>query len=70
MFLTADQGMLAVWAEPPIGSGLASAAGEAVVAAGSAVFGRPGDWTSSERGPSRRIAAGSDNIRTIVQIAC
>ena len=54
VLLLADQGMLAVGAEPPVGSGLASGAGEAVVAAGSAVF-----------GPSARLevpaAEGPDN---------
>jgi hypothetical protein len=39
MLLAADQGVLAVGAEPSVGSGLASGAGEAVVAADSAVFG-------------------------------
>jgi hypothetical protein len=39
MFLAADQGVLAVWAEPSVGSGLASGAGQAVGAAGSAVLG-------------------------------
>ena len=54
MLLPADQGVLAVGAEPPVGSGLASGAGQAVVAAGSAVF-----------GPSARLevpaAEGPDN---------
>ena len=39
MFLAADQGVLAVGAEPPVGSGLASGTGQAVVAAGPAVLG-------------------------------
>jgi hypothetical protein len=39
MLLAADQGVLAVGAEPPVGSGLTSGAGHVVVAAGSAVFG-------------------------------
>ena len=39
MLLPADQGVLPVGAESPVGSGLASGAGQAVVAAGSAVFG-------------------------------
>ena len=39
MLLPADQGVLAVGAEPPVGSWFALGAGEAVVAAGSAVFG-------------------------------
>ncbi len=39
MLLAADQGMLVVGAETSVGSGLASGAGQAVVAAGLAVFG-------------------------------
>ena len=39
VLLPADQGVLAVGAEPAIGAGLASGAGQVVVAAGSAVFG-------------------------------
>jgi hypothetical protein len=39
VLLSADQGMLTVGAEPPVRSGFASRAGQAVVAAGSAVFG-------------------------------
>jgi hypothetical protein len=39
VLLPVDQGMLAVGAEPPVGSGLASGAGQAVVAAGPAVLG-------------------------------
>jgi hypothetical protein len=39
MLLLTDQGVLAVGAEPPVGSTLASGAGEASVAAGPAVFG-------------------------------
>jgi hypothetical protein len=39
MLLTADQGVLAVGAEPPVCSGLASGAAQAVVPAGPAVFG-------------------------------
>ena len=39
VLLPADQGVLAVGAEPPVGSTLASGAGEASVAAGPAVFG-------------------------------
>jgi hypothetical protein len=40
MLLNADQGVLAVRAEPTVGSTPASGAGEAVVSAGSAVVGR------------------------------
>jgi hypothetical protein len=54
MFLAADQGVLAVGAEPPVGSWLASGAGQVIVAAGPAVF-----------GPSARlevpVAEGRDN---------
>jgi hypothetical protein len=39
VLLPGDQGMFAVGAEASVGSGLASGAEEAVVAAGSAVFG-------------------------------
>jgi hypothetical protein len=39
VFLAADQGVLAVRAEPPVGSGLASGTGQAVVATCPAVFG-------------------------------
>jgi hypothetical protein len=39
MLLATDQGVLAVGAEPAVGSGLASGAGQVGVAAGSAVFG-------------------------------
>jgi hypothetical protein len=39
VFLPADQGVLAVGAEPPVGSALASGAGQAVVAAGLTVLG-------------------------------
>jgi hypothetical protein len=39
MLLLADQGVLAVGAEPPLGSGFATGAGQAVVAAGPAVLG-------------------------------
>ena len=39
MLLLADQGVLAVGAALSIGSGFAPGAGEAVVAAGSAIFG-------------------------------
>jgi hypothetical protein len=39
MLLLADQGVFAVGAEPPVGSGLASGAREAIVVAGSAVLG-------------------------------
>jgi hypothetical protein len=39
VLLMADQGVLAVGAEPAVRSGLATGAGQAVVAAGSAVFG-------------------------------
>ena len=54
MFLAADQGVLAVGAEPSVGSRFASGAGQVVVAAGSAVL-----------GPSARLevpaAEGPDN---------
>jgi hypothetical protein len=43
MLLKADQGVLAVGAELPVGSGLASGAGQSGVAAGSAILG-PSAW--------------------------
>ena len=39
MLLAADQGVLAIGAEPPVGAGLATGAGQAVVGARSAVLG-------------------------------
>ena len=39
VLLLADQGVLAVGAEPPVGSGLTAGAGQVVVGAGPAVFG-------------------------------
>jgi hypothetical protein len=39
VLLPADQGVLAVGAEPSVGSGLASGAGQSVIATGVAVFG-------------------------------
>jgi hypothetical protein len=48
--LPADQGVLAVGAEPPVGSGLASGTRQAVVAAGSAVLGLSAQLDSSGRG--------------------
>jgi hypothetical protein len=44
VLLPADQGVLAVGAELSIGSGLASCAGQAVIAAGPAVLGPPPGW--------------------------
>jgi hypothetical protein len=43
VLLPADQGMLAVGAEPAVGSGLSSGTGQSVIAAGVAVFG-PSAW--------------------------
>jgi hypothetical protein len=39
MLMPADQSVLAVGAEPSVGSGLASGAGQSVIATGVAVFG-------------------------------
>jgi hypothetical protein len=39
VLLMVDQGVLAIEAEPAVGSGLASGTGQVVVAAGAAVFG-------------------------------
>jgi hypothetical protein len=41
MFLEADQGVLAIGAEPSVSSGLASGTGQVVVSAGTAIFRAP-----------------------------
>ena len=71
MFLLADQGVLAVGAEPPVASGLASRAGEAFVVACPAVLGpsarlevpaaesadrSPCRWEDAQRCPSGKIS--------------
>ena len=58
MLLAADQGMLAVGAEPSVGSGLAPGAGQAVIAAGPAIFG-PSAWLEvpAAEGPDLSFAA-------------
>jgi hypothetical protein len=58
MLLLADQGVLAVRAKPPVGSWLASGAGQAVVSAGSAVLG-PSAWLEvpAAEGPQPFFAA-------------
>ena len=66
MLLAADQGVLAVGAEPPVGSGLASGAGQAVVAAGSAVFGPSARLeVPAAEGPDPFFAAFSSTWRSV-----
>jgi hypothetical protein len=52
VLLAADQGVLSVGAESSVGSGLASGAGQAVVAAGPAGFGP----SAANRWPSPALA--------------
>jgi hypothetical protein len=66
MFLAADQGMLAVGAEPTVGSGFASGAGQAFIAAGSAVFGpSAGPEVPAAEGPDPFFAAFSNTWRSV-----
>ena len=66
MLLTADQGMLAVGAELPVGSGLASGAGQAVVAAGPAVLGPSARLeVPAAEGPSSFFAAFNSTWRSV-----
>ena len=64
--LVADQGVLAVGAEPSFGAGVAAGAGQAVVAAGSAVFG-PSAWLEvpAAEGPKAFFAAFSSTCRSV-----
>lgn len=58
MLLAADLGVLAVGAEAPVGSKLASGAGQVVLAAGSAVFGASaGLEVPAAKGPDPFFAA-------------
>jgi hypothetical protein len=66
VLLLADQGVLAVGAEPPVGSGLASGAGQAVVAAGSAVLGPSARLkVPAAEGPDPFFAAFSSTWRSV-----
>jgi hypothetical protein len=66
VLLPADQGVLAVGAEPAVGSGLASGAGQVVVAAGFAVFG-PSAWLEvpAAEGPKPFFAAFSNTCLSV-----
>jgi hypothetical protein len=66
MLLPADQGVLGVGTEVPVGSGLASGAGEAVLAAGSAVFGPSARLeVPAAEGPQPFFAAFSNTWRSV-----
>ena len=66
MLLKADQSVLAVGAEPSVGSGLASGAGQVVIAAGSAVFGpSAGLEMPAAEGPEPFFAAFSNTWRSV-----
>jgi hypothetical protein len=66
MLLSTDQGMLPVGAEPPVGSRLASGAGEAVVAAGPAVVGpSTGREVPAAEGPDPLFAPFSSTWRSV-----
>jgi hypothetical protein len=66
VLLLADQGVLAVGAEPPVGAGLPSGAGDAVVAAGPTVFGPSTrlEMPAAE-GPDPFFAALSNTCRSV-----
>jgi hypothetical protein len=58
VLLLADQGVLAVGAEPPVGSEFPSRAGQSLIAAGSAVFGpSAGLEVPAAEGPKAFFAA-------------
>jgi hypothetical protein len=66
VFLPADQGVLAVGAETPVGSGLASGTGQAVDAAGLAVFGPPARLeVPAAEGPDPFFAAFNNTWRRV-----
>jgi hypothetical protein len=66
MLLQADPGVLAVGAEPSVGSGLASGAGDGVVAAGAAVLGPSARLKMPPtEGPQRFFAAFSSTWRSV-----
>jgi hypothetical protein len=66
MLLAADQGVLAIGAEPPVGPGLASGAGQAVVAARPAVFGPSARLeVPAAEGPHPFFAAFSSTCRSV-----
>jgi hypothetical protein len=66
MLLMTYQGVLAVWAEPPVSSGLASGAGEVVRSAGLAVFGPSTRLeVPAAEGPDPFFAAFSSTWRSV-----
>jgi hypothetical protein len=66
VLLAADQGVLAVGAEAAVSSGLASGAGEVVVAAGSAVLGPSARLeVPAAEGPDPFFAAFSSTWRSV-----
>jgi hypothetical protein len=66
MLLATDQGVLAVGAEPTVGAGPASGAGEILVSAGSAVFGPSARLeTPAAEGPQPFFAALSSTWRSV-----
>ena len=66
VLLAADQGVLAVRAKPPVGSGLTSGAGQDVVATGSAVLGPSGGLKMpAAEGPEPFFAAFSSTWRSV-----
>jgi hypothetical protein len=66
VLLLADQGVLPVGAEPSVGSGLAPGAGEVVVVAGPAVFGRSTRLeVPAAEGPHPFFAAFSTTWRSV-----
>jgi hypothetical protein len=66
MLLAADQGVLAVRAERSVGSGLSAGAGQAVVAAGPAVFGPSARLeVPAAEGPQAFFAAFSSTWRIV-----
>ena len=66
MLLPADQGVLAVGAEPSVGAAFATGAGQVVVAAGSAVFGPSARLeVPAAEGPDPFFAAFSSTWRSV-----
>ena len=66
VLLPANQGVLAVGAEPPVGSWLASGTGQGVVAAGSAILGpSAGLEVPAAEGPQPFFAALSSTWRSV-----
>jgi hypothetical protein len=64
--LLADQGVLGIGAEPPVGSGLASGAGQVVVVTGAAVLGpSAGLEVPAAESPDPFFAAFSNTWRSV-----